>query len=91
MDSEERKYYMAEYNSAYRSGKRETAYLEDRYLVNKHANSQLAIKPTQMNFTGSDRDEPRFCRVFGCGKQLSLEELRFGNKCINHQQTKKNI
>jgi len=28
--------------------------------------------------------EPQVCSHFGCGKTLSLEEGRFGNKCINH-------
>lgn len=31
----------------------------------------------------------KYCIVFGCGKLLSLDERRFGNKCIKHQKQNK--
>lgn len=45
-----------------------------------------SIQPTQMNFKGSDSDEPRCCSVFGCGRKLSDEENLYGTTCIHHQQ-----
>ena len=86
MDNQQRKTYMAQYNKKYKTGRDETSYLEDKYLVNKHSNTILHILPTQMNFRGSDFEEPRYCRVFGCAKKLSIEELRFGSNCVNHQK-----
>ena len=28
--------------------------------------------------------EEIICKHFGCGKTLSLQEQRFGNRCVNH-------
>ena len=51
--------------------------------------SYLRVNPTRMNFNGSDPDEPRYCSTFGCGKELSLDESRFGGKCVHCQNKKK--
>lgn len=28
----------------------------------------------------------RYCTVFGCGRELTIREKLFGNKCINHSK-----
>ncbi len=55
----------------------------------RHRNTILSIEPTDMNFKGSDREEPECCNEFGCGRLLNSQEKLFGNKCINHQTKKK--
>lgn len=45
---------------------------------------EYKIEPTYINFRGSDIDEPKVCNVFGCARELSLEEQRFGDKCVSH-------
>lgn len=30
------------------------------------------------------KGEPEICKSFGCGKHLTLEEIRFGDKCREH-------
>ncbi len=36
------------------------------------------------------RSEPARCKVFGCGKILSLQEQLFGDRCVNHPKKEKN-
>lgn len=33
--------------------------------------------------------EPVMCNEFGCGKHLTLEEGRYGNRCVQHLEKKK--
>ena len=35
-------------------------------------------------FSGSDPDEPKRCKAFGCAKVLNLHEQRCGDYCIQH-------
>lgn len=35
-------------------------------------------------FRDSKKIEPEVCKVFGCGKQLSLQESRCGDRCREH-------
>lgn len=64
-------------------------YIEDKYLTDRHKLTPLVIPPTMINFKGMDIDEPQVCSHFGCSKHLSLEELRFGSKCVHHQKVPK--
>ncbi len=84
MNREEYLSYMKEYNRLYKGAKRVEANGEYRYTF-----LDLKIEPTENNFIGNDNDEPRCCSQFGCGKKLSMEEQRFGNYCINHQNKNK--
>ena len=89
--------YRKEYNRKYKEVKRKVGNphfkikktIEDKYLIEKHRDRVLSIEPTDMNFKGSDRDEPECCNEFGCGRVLNSQEKLFGNKCINHQTKKK--
>jgi len=79
MTREEYLSYMREYNRMYKGCKKSMS--SPMLFGSEH----LKVEPTQLNFKGTDPDEPRCCETFGCGKQLSLEESRFGNKCVNCQ------
>lgn len=50
-----------------------------------------SVKPTILNFRGNDEEQPQVCDYFGCSQHLSLEEKRFGNRCINHPKIKEKI
>lgn len=55
----------------------------------KHRTTQLSIEPTQMNFKGSDREEPVVCSYFGCNTHLTETEILCGTRCLNHQNKKR--
>lgn len=68
--------------------KTEAAEYARRTRALKGGNSTLDIPMTRegMYFRGADNDEPAKCSYFGCGLTLTLQEQRFGNRCINHQK-----
>lgn len=61
----------------------------DRYLIDVHKFTPLSVLCTNINFSGSDRDEPAICSKFGCKVKISKTEQLFGNTCIHHQKEKK--
>lgn len=75
--------YMAEYGRLYRRFRR---YDVSNFML--VGSEHLKINPTEMNFKGSDINEPVVCAHFGCPTHLSLQEQRFGKFCIRHQQKK---
>ena len=64
-------------------------YIEDKYLVDRHKYTPLVVYPTQINFKGSDIDNPVVCSHFGCKVKLSKTDQLFGTTCIHHQKQKK--
>lgn len=80
---EKQRLYELSYNRLYREYKKSSPFME------KYDHSDLMIEPSIFQFKGADNEEPRCCSEFGCGQRLSIQELLFGNKCINHQRQQK--
>ena len=76
--------YMKVYNKKYNERRRPT---ENREML--YGGDYLNIQPTELNFKGTDRDEPVVCSKFGCSKHLLNEEKRFGKYCVEHQGNNK--
>ncbi len=78
------KRYIAPANTLYKNKSKMPStteiFMDERYTVN-----DLSTAPTKDNFIGSDKDEPKHCFKFGCGRKLTQQESIFGNYCINHQ------
>jgi len=79
------KKYKQEYNREYYAKKG----WYKRWMEAAYGYKHLKVEPTEMNFKGSDCDEPRLCCHFGCGRKLSLVEEMSGKFCIHHQSPKK--
>lgn len=45
----------------------------------------------QQYMVNKKEQDPFICKEFGCGKHLSLEESRYGNKCIGHSGKTRDI
>ena len=82
---------LREYSQGYRDTKKLAKKLKTDKAPLRNVKIQFikSVEPTKDQFEGTDIEEPQRCSQFGCGKKLSLEEQRFGNKCINHQTKKK--
>lgn len=44
------------------------------------------INPTETNEKHYDYGEDKVCKVFGCGKKLTLREQLFGDRCVKHSR-----
>lgn len=86
MTREEYLAYMREYNKTYKA----RAKWMRGSLVDIYDHTFLNIPPTEINFKGSDRDEPIVCDEFGCPNHLTPEQQLYGTKCI-HCQSKQKI
>lgn len=79
-----KKAYMKGYNRNYKFGITKRSPTDNRYK-----DVVLSIPPTQINFKGTDIDEPLVCSEFDCGRHLTHEEILYGTKCIHCQHKKK--
>lgn len=64
------------------------SYRNGKVVYDFHTNSQIDLQ----KFFGELSDEshePAICKTFGCGKHLTLEERRCGDRCLDHLGIKK--
>lgn len=85
MKREEYLSYLRDYNKLYRKSKRKVSIAPYMLVGSKH----LKVEPTENNFKGSDLDNPRCCKKFGCGNHLTHEQQLYSDYCIHHQVKQK--
>lgn len=50
----------------------------------KFKTDESEVKATMYDEKETIFSQPHVCKEFGCGKQLTITEKLFGNKCIRH-------